>query len=107
MDKFFFSAHQPSYLPQSDSKFGLEVDLLDLRIRLEASFVTPSFCDVGLRSSMPLIVKFYFGQRVKNLPLDFLRDLSSRSIKLVVAWTFLFLLGTTVVIARMELQGLS
>ena len=54
---------------------------------------------------MSLIVKFCFGQGDEFFPLDFLRDLSSRSIKLVVVWTFSLLLGDTVMMARLELQG--
>ena len=56
---------------------------------------------------MPLILKFCFGQGDEFLPLGFLRNLSSRSIKLVVVWTFSLLPGTTVVMARLELQGSS
>ena len=56
---------------------------------------------------MSLIVKFCFGQGDKFFPLDFLRDLSARSIKLVVVWTFSLLLGTTVIMARLEVQGSS
>ena len=53
---------------------------------------------------MPLILKFCFGQEDGLLPLDFLRDLSSRLIKLVFVWTFSLLLGTTVLMARLELK---
>ena len=76
-------------------------------IRLEASLKTPCFCNLALRLSMPLILKFCFGQGDEFLPLGFLRHLSSRSIKLVVVWTFSLLPGTTVVMARLELQGSS
>ena len=76
-------------------------------IRLEASLKTPCFCNLALRLSMPLILKFCFGQGDEFLPLGFLRNLSSWSIKLVVVWTFSLLPVTTVVMARLELQGSS
>ena len=76
-------------------------------IRLEASLETSSFSNLALRPSMPLILKFYFGKGDEFLPVGFLRDLSSRSVKLVVVWTFSLLLGTAVVMARLELQGSS
>ena len=53
---------------------------------------------------MSLILKFCFGQGDEFLPLDFLRDLSSRSVKLVAVWNFSLLLGITAVIGRLELQ---
>ena len=56
---------------------------------------------------MLLIAKFCFGQEDEFIPLEFLRDLSSRSIKLVVVWTFSLLLGTKVVMASLDLQGSS
>ena len=71
-------------------------------IRLETSLETPSFCKLALRPSMPLVLKFCLGQGDEFLPLDFFRYLSSRSIKLVVVWTFSLLLGTTVVVTRFE-----
>ena len=53
---------------------------------------------------MPLFSKFCLGQGDEFLPSDFLRDLSSRLMKLVVVWRFSLLLGTTAMMARLELQ---
>ena len=53
-------------------------------VRSEDSLETPSFCNLALRPSIPLILKFCFRQEDEFLPLDFLRDPSSRLIKLVI-----------------------
>ena len=75
-------------------------------IRLEAFFET-SFCNLALTPSIALILKFCFGQGDEFLHLDFLKDLSSSSLKLLIVGTFSLLLGTTVVMARLDLQGSS
>ena len=73
-------------------------------IRLEAFLETSSFCNLALRPSIALVLKFCFGQGDEFLHLDFLKDLSSRSLKLLVVGTFSLLLGTTVVMARLDLH---
>ena len=72
---------------------------------LEAS----SFCNLALRPSMALILKFCFGQEDGFLYLDFLRDLLSRSHKLEIGCcvNILIALDITVVMSRLELQGFS
>ena len=67
------SINFPLSTPASPSTdwFELELDLLDLMIKLEASLETRPFCNLTLRTSMPLMLKFCYGQRDKCLPLAF------------------------------------
>ena len=69
----FLSTHQLAHSHQAASYFGLQLHLLNLMIRLEASCETPSSCDLALRPSMFTNFKVLFSKRGSKSPFEFFK----------------------------------